>query len=234
MIKIYKKEMKAYFLNPLGYVYFTLFFLITSILFVWLNIAQGSSNFTHVLMNLRLALMIFIPTITMKLLVEERRNKTEQLLFTVPITIPQIVVGKFLAAATMLLLTLLISFIYPITLSFFTSIYFPEVISAYIGFFLLGASLIAICMFLTSFTESQVVAFLIGIGSIFGLWMFEVLTNFITNRLIREIVDAFCLIQKYGDFSSGLLNITTMFYYLTVIVMFIFLTVRQIERRRIG
>ena len=234
MIQIYKKEMKAYFLNPLGYVYLTLFFLITSILFIWLNIAQASSNFSHVLMNLRLALMIFIPTITMKLLVEERKNKTEQLLFTVPLTIPQIVIGKFLAAATMLFITLLITFIYPLTLAFFTSIYFPELISAYIGFFLLGTSLIAMCMFLTSFTESPVVAFLVGIGSIFGLWMFEVLTNFVTNRLIREILSSFCLIQKYGDFSAGILNITTIFYYLTVIVMFIFLTVRQIERRRIG
>ena len=234
MIKIFKKEMKAYLMSPLGYVYLTLFFLITSILFVWLNIAQESSDFGKVLINLRLALMIFIPAITMKLLVEERKNKTEQLLFTVPITIPQIVIGKFLAASTMLLITLLITFIYPLTLSFFATIYFPELITAYVGFFLLGSSLIAICLFLTSFTENPVIAFIIGIGSIFGLWMFEVLTTFIINRVARELLDAFCLIQKYSEFSAGVLDITIIFYYITVIAMFIFLTIRQIERRRIG
>ena len=210
MFKIYKKEMKSYLMSPLGYIYLTAFFLITSILFIWLNVLQSSSNFGAVLINLRLALMIFVPTITMKLLVEERRNKTEQLLFTVPLETSDIVIGKFLAGVTMLLLTLVVTWVYPLILSCITSVYFPELISIYIGFFLLGTSFIAMCLFLSSFTESPIVSFLVGIGSIFGLWIFEVLTNYINNRFAREFVDAFCLIQKYGDFNAGVLNITLM------------------------
>lgn len=247
MIQIFKKELKAYLLNPLGYVYLTVFFIIVTMLFVMANIGEESSNFGVVLVNLRIALMIFIPAITMNLLVEERRNKTEQLLFTVPVTIRDIVVGKFLAASAMLVITMLVTMIYPLMLSIFAKIYLPTLITAYIGFILLGMSLIALCMFMSSFMESSIISFLVGLGTIFLIWLSEnsvnIILSFASNapqigakllRLLSGILDTFCLMKKYSEFQSGLLNVSTACYYVTVVVMFVFLTIRQVERRRIG
>ena len=241
MLQIFKKELKSYLLNPLGYIYLTIFFIITSVLFVSVNVLPinadtkaSSNNFAVVIVNLRIALMIFIPAITMKLLVEERRSKTEQLLFTSPITIKGIVVGKFLAATAMLIITLIITLIYPLMLSFVTTIYIPSLITSYIGFLLLGMSLIAICLFFSSFTENPIISFLIGIGSIFFIWISGNVVNSNVNRFLYQIVDTFSIMEKMASFVRGVLDITAVFYYVTIIVMFIFLTIRQIEKRRIG
>lgn len=234
MIQIFKKELKSYLLNPLGYVYLSIFFIIASMLFAIMNVVSEDSNFGIVLLNLRIALMIFIPAITMNLLVEERKDKTEQLLFTVPVTMNSIVIGKFLAATAMLIITMLVTMIYPLMLSFFTKIYLPALITAYIGFILLGMSLIAVCMFMSSFIESPMISFLVGLGTIFLIWLGEELVRSVKIRLVLEILDTFCLMRKYMEFNGGLLNISTACYYITVVVMFVFLTIRQIERRRIG
>lgn len=251
MIQIFKKELRSYLLNPLGYVYLTIFFVIVSMLFSIENVAGEASDFGAVLGNLRIALMIFVPAITMNLLVEERRNKTEQLMFTVPVTIGDIVVGKFLAATAMLVITMLVTMIYPFMLSFLAQIYMPSLITAYIGFILLGMALIAVCMFLSSFIESPIISFLVGLGTIFLIWLGEILVGvsqvgiswffglpekwLVTiSRLFSELLDTFCLMKKYREFQGGLLNISTVCYYITIIVLFVFLTVRQIERRRIG
>ena len=234
MIQIFKRELRAYLLNPLGYVYLSIFFIIVSVLFSLANVVEESSNFGVVIANLRIVLMIFVPAITMNLLVEERRNKTEQLLFTVPVTTRDIVVGKFLAAAVMLIITMLVTMIYPLMLAFFTQIYLPTLITEYIGFILLGMSLIAVCMFISSFIESSIISFLVGVGTIFLIWLSEDLVKLARTRVLSEVLDTFCLMRKYMEFNGGTLNISTACYYITVVVMFVFLTIRQIERRRIG
>lgn len=234
MIQIFKKELKSYLLNPLGYIFLAIFFAVASMLFSIENVGNEASNFAVVLTNLRIALMIFIPAITMNLLVEERRNKTEQLLFTLPITMQDIVIGKFLAATAMLAITMLVTMIYPVMLSFVAQIYLPSLITAYIGFMLLGMSLIAVCMFISSFIESPIVSFLVGVGTIFLIWLGEMLVGWVRVRLLSEILDIFCLLKKYMEFNGGLLNISTACYYVTVVVLFVFLTIRQIENRRIG
>ena len=241
MLQIFKKEIKSYLMNPLGYIYLTIFFIITSVLFVAYNVMPlnpetkaSSNNFAVVIVNLRIALMIFIPAITMKLLVEERRNKTEQLLFTSPVTISGIVMGKFLAATAMLIITLIITFIYPFMLSLVTNIYVPSLITSYIGFLLVGMSLIAMCIFLSSFTENPIISFLVGVGSIFFIWISGSALRSVNNDILYEIIDAFSIMEKMANFVRGVLDITVVFYYITIIVMFIFLTIRQIEKRRIG
>ncbi|MBP5427152.1 MAG: ABC transporter permease subunit [Clostridiales bacterium] len=238
MIQIFKKELKSYLLNPLGYVFLVVFFCIVSMLFYMYNLEQEVSNFGVVLANLRIALMIFIPAITMNLLVEERRNKTEQLLFSVPVTISDIVIGKFLAATAMLIITIVLTMLYPAMLLIVTPIYIPSLITSYIGFLALGMSLIAICMFISSFMENSIISFIVGLGTIFFIWLGEHLIGVMKIEILSEIVDTlldtFCLMRKYMEFNGGLLNISTVWYYLTIVVMFVFLTIRQIERRRIG
>ncbi len=234
MIRIFKKELKAYLLNPLGYIFLTIFFTITALLFVAANVKESTTLFEAVIVNLRTALMIFIPAIVMKLLVEERRNKTEQLLFTSPITIRDIVIGKFLAATAMLVITLIITMIYPIMLSFVTKIYIPSLVTSYLGFLLLGMALIAVCLFLSSFTESPIISFLEGVGGIFFLWIGERVVGGVKNKYVAQFIDSFCVMGKLFNFTKGYLDITVVFYYITIIVMFVFLTIRQIEKRRIG
>ena len=234
MLRIFKKEMRAYLLNPLGYIYLTIFFVITALLFIVANVRGSSTLFEVVIVNLRTALMIFVPAIIMKLLVEERRSKTEQLLFTAPITVSSIVIGKFLAATAMLVITMIITLVYPIMLSFVTTLYIPSLITSYIGFLLLGMALIAVCLFLSSFTENTVISFLVGVGSIFFIWIGERGVGRIGNKYIAEFVDAFCMMGKLANFTRGYLDIAVVFYYITIIVTFVFLTIRQIEKRRIG
>jgi len=171
MTAIYKKELRAYFTHMMGYVFLAFMLLVIGIGFSQSNVRGLSANFQHALQSATMFFFILIPVLTMRLFSEEARQKTDQLIFTSPLSIPAIVVGKFLAAFSLFVFALVISVVFPIILSRFGELPLNHIIGTYIGFALIGAACIAVGVFISVLTDNQIIAAVITIGAIFLMFI---------------------------------------------------------------
>jgi len=188
MLAILKRELKTYFLTPVGYIFMGFFLLISGFFFAFGNLFQGNPSYNSMLGTITFVFMILVPILTMRLLAEETRQKTDQLLLTSPLRVTQIVLGKYLAAVAVFLLTVAVTFVYPIILSFYGSIAIAEIIGGYIGFLLLGASFIAVGLFVSSLTENQVVAAVVTFSMLLFFWIMDGLHQYLPNTTTSGIV----------------------------------------------
>ncbi|MGM9549738.1 MAG: ABC transporter permease [Faecousia sp.] len=158
MRAVFRHELSSYFTNVTGYVFSAFVLLFTGIYTMVYNLQSASVHFEYVLGSMSFVFIIIIPILTMRTLAEERRQKTDQLLYSLPLTMTQVVLGKFAAMIAVFAVPLAIICLYPLVLRAYGSVYLPAAYSAIAGFFFLGASLIAIGMYISSVTESQAVA----------------------------------------------------------------------------
>lgn len=158
MRAVFKHELNSYFTNLMGYVFGTFLLLFAGLYTMVINIDQKLVSFEEVFYNMDFIFMIIIPVLTMRVLAEERRQKTDQLLYSLPLTMTKVVLGKYLAMLVILALPTAIICLYPLVLTAYGSVHLPTVMAAAIGFFLLGAALLAIGMYISSVTENQAVA----------------------------------------------------------------------------
>ena len=144
MKAIYKREIKMYFSSMIGYVFIAFFVLITAVYFSLQNILSLSPDFQYVFSSVIMMFLILAPMLTMRLLSEEKKQRTDQMLLTSPVSIPAIVLGKYLAAVTVFLISLVITGIFPVILSFFGTVAVAQILGSYIGFCLLCSAFIAV------------------------------------------------------------------------------------------
>lgn len=230
MAAIFWKEVKSYFYSPMAYILIGLFMLLTSIFFLP-NLLYGVGSFTNGLSNMGFILLFIVPVLTMRLLAEDRKSGTEVLLITSPASITSMVAGKYLAACFVFLIMTVLSFIYPIVLFAFGATFTVDLIGAYIGFILLGMTYIAVGVFASSLTESQVVAVIISYVSLLLMWLSDSLASMV-GGFASKILSWFSLLSRYEDFTRGILGLSPVVYYLSFIAVFLFFTVRVIEKRR--
>lgn len=223
MFAVLKKELKSYFLSPIGYVFIGLFLLMTSVFFYLDILSYGMSKFESMFYSLATILTFITPILTMRMFSEEKKEGTDQLLFTSPRRITSIVFGKFLAALCVLLITELLTFIYYFILMYFGS---PDFVSAIVtlgGFLLLGAAYISFGMFASSITENQVIAAILTIG-------FFILTWFLPE--INEIFSSLSLINMFDKFPSGQIDLSEIVTFVSFILLFVALTIIVLQRRK--
>lgn len=158
MRAVLKHELSSYFTNLSGYVFGAFLLLFAGIYTMVYNIQSATTNFEYVLGGMSFVFLVIVPILTMRVLAEERRQKTDQLLYSLPLTMTQVVIGKYIAMLIIFAVPLLIISVYPVVLTAFGNIHLPAAFSAIVGFFFLGAALIAIGMYISSVTESQAVA----------------------------------------------------------------------------
>lgn len=158
MKAIFKHELCSYFSGLTGYVFGAFLLLFAGIYCMVYNLKNMLVNFEYVFGGMAFIFLIVIPILTMRVLSEEKRQKTDQLLYSLPISMTSVVIGKYLAMLVMLLIPLGIVATYPLVLSIYGNVYLPASYGSLLGFFFLGAALIAVGMFLSSITESQAVA----------------------------------------------------------------------------
>lgn len=230
MFAIYKRELKSYFYSPIAYVIIGLFFVFTSILFMLGNLYAGSTNMTSIIGTMGFLLIFFVPIITMKTIAEDRKNGTEVLLATSPVKLTSRVIGKFLASFSVFLSITLLSMIYPLILSGFGSVSFGLLFGQYLGFILLGMAFIAIGIFASSLTENQIIAAVIGVVILFVIWLLDALSSTI-GGFIGKVMQWISLTTRYSDFNYGDLKLSNIFYLISIAVIFIFLTIRVIDRK---
>jgi len=248
MLAIYKRELRSYFLTSVAYVYLATLFVFFGMFFLFNNVlarvsymgpAPISGNFAPVFGQMLIILLFLTPVLTMKLLSEERRQKTDQLLHTVPTSTFEIVLAKYLSALTVFSTGMVISMIYPALIHFMADAPVKSLISAYLGFYLVGACFIAICVFASAITESQFISALVGFGIILGMWFMEFLASYIKPdessffvTLFRTAFDSLAIVSRFSDFQSGIIKLASVIYYLSWAIFFLFLTMRTIDKRR--
>ena len=292
MISIFKREIKAYFVTPIGCLYMGLFLLITGIYFAFSNLVSQSSYYSNFLGSILFIYLFAIPLLTMRLFSEEKRQRTDQLLLTSPISIPEIVCGKFLAALALYGLSLVVTVLYAVIIAIYGDLMVWETLGSYIGFLFLGACYISVGVFVSASTENQLTAALVTFFTLFVIWLIDpiaqmvpsdvmagaisagalalivVLFLFINTRnwfislivlvlaaavilflyfyvsgyyyLYRNVFDGFLqkflgwfsLNRRYQNFSMGLLKFEALLYYISFSGLFLFLTIRLIEKRR--
>lgn len=232
MKAIFNREFNSYFTSMLGYVFLTIFLLLTGVMFYVVNIRFMTARMTNFFSIVNNWALFLLPLLTMRLFSEDRKQKTDQLLLTAPISTKEIVFGKYLAAFGIFMVGVLITLIYPVILAFTGNLPVAETISCYVGFILLCSAILAIGAFMSSITESQIVAAVATYGVlIFTLLLGSVASN-VSNEIIVKILLWLSPVQRFSDFTLGILNFEPIIYYLSITGLFLFFTVMVFERRR--
>lgn len=233
MKAIFKREMRAYFTTPVGYIFTGIFLIMSGLLFIRYNLYGGHTSLDGMLYGLLIIIMLLISVLTMRLFSEERSLKTDCLLLTSPVKIYGIVLGKFFAAVSVFIITLLLTFLYIIVIAIHATPAYAQIFCNYIGFALLGITYISIGIFISSLTESQIISAIITFAVLFGLHLLGAVQNSISNPFLSEIVSWFVLTARFEEFNLGVLNIVPIVYYLSITALFLFLTGLVIEYRRL-
>ena len=232
MLAIWKKEVQAYYLSPIAYVFTGVFMLVSGLFFTLSNILSYNASFIGTLSSLTFLFMLVVPILTMRLLSEERLHKTDQLLLTAPVSLTAVVVGKYLAALTVFAVTLLVSGVYPLVLMIFGNPAVGEIMTGYVGFFLLGAAIISVGVFMSSLTESQVTAAVTTFGILLFLQLIEAIVPSLDAPWLITAFQWISIYYRFETFSMGLLSLVPSLYYISFVAVFLFLTIRVMDRRR--
>lgn len=235
MFAIYKREMRSYFTTPTGYVFIVVFALASAFIFSLAVLQLQTSDVAMYYMILMYSYIILIPLLTMKSFSEEKRSKTEQLILTSPVGIVSVVFAKFFAALTMLAGSLALTLVYLIPLGKYAEDpNWGKVFGCLIGIILIGICFIAIGLFMSSLTENQFTAAVSTMAILAVLVVIAVINNIINVYAIRVVLDWISIYSRFSNFTYGIFDVPSCVYYLSVCAVFLFLTVRVFERRRIA
>ena len=224
MWAIIKKELKTYFLSPIGYVVIGILLLVFSLFFWLTTIQSGSVDLSSLYYYVALyGLIIAVPMLTMRMFSEERKNGTEQLLLTSPISITKVVLGKLIASLGVIIITLLISFGYFGLVSLFGKASIMSVLTAMLGFILVSVAALSVGMFASSITENQVISAIVTVA-------FLVLTLFIEN--IRSSLSSLSIMSFYEKFPVGVISLKEIAGLVSFSIVFIALTILVMQRRK--
>lgn len=237
MKAIYKRELRSYFQSMIGYVFIAFLALFVGIYFLAYNLNGGYPYFSYCLYGVSFILMIAVPVLTMKCFAEERKNKSDQLLLTSPVSLTEIVVGKYLAMVTVFLISMLLFCFYPLVIKMNGTAYLKVDYLAMFAFFLLGCVYISIGMFLSALTESQIIAAISTFGVLMVLWLWEGIASLLPSNAVGTflagIMEKTELSHIFTDiFFNNLLSISGLIFYVSLIVLFNFFTVQSIQKRR--
>lgn len=234
MIAIYKREVRAFFNSFIGWLFLAATLLMLGIYFTVYNIIYGYPSIVYVLQSVVFLFMIAIPILTMRILAEDRKQKTDQLILTAPVTIGKIVLGKFLALLSVYIIPVVIIGSAPIILSFFGSFQIGVSYTALLGFCLYGAFALSLGLFVSSLTESIIISAVITFAALFLGYLMSGLCSIIsqTGNLLTKILSAFDIIGRFDDMSNGTLYVPAVVYYISFTLFMLFCTTQSIQKRR--
>ena len=188
MIAVYKRELRSYLTSMIGYLFIFFILLLTGIYFSAYQLGAAYPRFEYTLSALTFVFLISVPILTMRVLAEERKQKTDQLLLTAPVSIEKIVFGKYFALVTIFAIPMLIMCLYPLLMTKFGTVSLGAAYTAILGFFLLGCANLAIGVFISSLTESQVIAAVLTFVILFALYMMNGISYFFSEGALSTCV----------------------------------------------
>ncbi len=285
MTAILKHELRSYFNSFTAYVFGAFLLIFIGFGAMYYNLENAVANFEYVFSYGCIALIIVIPLLTMRVIAEERKQKTDQLLYSLPVSTTQIILGKYMALLTVFLIPMALIGVYPVLFSQYGDVYLPTSYGALIAFFVMGAAMVALGVFLSSLTENQGFAAGLGVavilfdyfsvslseyavstavGTVVALAVIAIALGFLVRSMTRnnkvafgvgagllavlgiiyfvdasllegllpEVIGKLSLFEHFYIFISGVFDWTGIVYYLTVVVLFLFLSVQSLEKRR--
>lgn len=247
---VFKKEMRLYFTSPVAYVVFTFFLLIVGYffysIFAFYNLTSMQAtmnpafardlNITDAIMrplfsNTGIILLFFIPMLTMRLFSEEKRSGTIELLLTYPVRDGEVLLGKFAAATVLFLMLLGLTALYPAIVGYFTRVEWGPLFSGYLGLLLLGSSFLAVGILVSSLTENQIVASFATFAILLGFWVIGWSADLVGGNW-RGVFQYLSILEHLDSFGRGVIDTKDVLYYLSVIALSLFLTLRSLESKR--
>ncbi|MCX7881063.1 MAG: ABC transporter permease subunit [Patescibacteria group bacterium] len=233
MKNLYKKEINYYLSNPIGYLVLILFGVFANFLFIKDIFIVGSASMRGFFGIVPWLLMVFIPALAMRVLSEEKRVNTIEVLLTLPFSETEIVLSKFFALLVLAVIGLFLTMSLPISLSFLSKVYLPEIFIGYLGLVFLAGSFISIGVFFSNLTKNQVVAFLSSILLIFFLLVLS--TDYFANvlpKFLNDVLIYFSPIFHLQNFVKGVIDLRSVFYFTSLTLVFLFLTIISLEKRK--
>lgn len=232
MFAIFKRELRAYFTSPLGYVFLAIFYAFSGLFFYIFALSVGSTDISSVFLMMFMVLMIFVPLLTMRLLSEDKKQKTDQLTLTAPVSLLSIVMGKFLAAYAIFAIGVAVMPIYGFVMSTFATVSWLPIWGNTVGLLLLGGIFVSIGLFVSSLTENQMIA---AIGSFFinlMILLMNTLTSALPSGFFQDVLSSISVYSRYSQITNGIFSLSSLIFFISVIFIFLFLTVRVLEKRR--
>ncbi len=229
MFAVLKRELSAYFSSPIGYIYLAVFYVFSGYFFFGV-LYSNTTSLSNVFNGMFTIIMLLIPILTMRLMSEDLKNKTDQALLTAPISLLSLVLGKFLSALIVYCLGVAITLVYAIVIATFAPPDWTVVFGNVLG--MLGAALIAIGMFISALTENQVIAAVGGFAVGFSLILVNSLASLISTEWLKKFVSGLSFMERYDEFTNGILDISNIFFFISICAVFVFFTVRVFEKRR--
>ncbi|MDI3481593.1 MAG: gliding motility-associated transport system permease protein [Tepidanaerobacteraceae bacterium] len=227
---IFKKELKSYIQSPLAYAVVSVIMALAGYFFCVSLFTSRIAEMTSLFMNLAVILIFAVPILTMKLVAGEEQDGTIEFLLTSPITIPQLVLGKYLASLALFIAITILTFIFP---GILLSISTPDkgvIITSYLGFLLLLAAYIAIGIMCSSFTSSQIVASISGFGILLLFWIVGWMSGNISGAL-GQFAKALSISEHYGDFLRGVIDTTHIIYFLSITIVSLLIAMLGVAKR---
>ena len=231
MSAIFKREFKAYFTSPVGYIVLAAFAFFLGVAFCSAY-TSGYAEIASVFSFMSTIIIFAIPILTMRLMSEDRRLKVDQALLTAPVRLSGIVMGKFFAALAVFALPFVLTLIFQLIFALHVTVDWMIFISNLLGVLLFGGALIAIGLFISSLTESQAVAARGSLAISLLLILIDSLASLTTNTIVQTVVGWISFNGRYQAFVTGVLDLSNIIYFLSLAGVFLFLTVRVLEKKR--
>ena len=232
MFAIFKRELKAYFTSPLGYVFLAIFYAFSGLFFYIFSLSVGSTDISSVFLMMFIVLMVFVPLLTMRLLSEDKKQKTDQLILTAPVSLLSIVMGKFLAAYAIFAVGVAVMPVYGFVMSTFATVSWLPIWGNTVGLLLLGGIFVSIGLFISSLTENQMIAAIGGFFINLMILLMNTLKSALPNGFLQDVLSSISVYSRYSEITSGIFSLSSLIFFVSVIFIFLFLTVRVLEKRR--
>ena len=231
---IYRREMHAFFISGVAYVFLTVFFLLSGIFFYNGVITSGTSDTSPMFGSMFMIVLFLIPILTMKLLSEEKKNRTDQGLLTAPVGLWSIVLGKYFAALTLFIIAESIIFVYAFIINYLGDVVWQTLLGNYFAMLFLGAAFIAVGLFISSLTENQMAAAIASMLALFMLYLIDNIAQTVSNEYISKAMLSLSFYTKFIEFTRGVFSLSSVLFFLSTAFLFNFLTVRVLDKRRWG
>lgn len=234
MSAIYKRELKSYFRSFIGLLFIAVTLFFVSLYYTAVNLFQGYPYFSYALSSVVILFLISVPVLTMRSLAEEKRNRTDQMILTAPVSIGGIVMGKYLALLTVFAIPTGFVAIYPLIMGSFGDIPTSEAYLSLFAFFLYGMMAIAIGLLVSSLTESQVIASVLTFIILFLAYMMDSICGLIssTGNWLTAILRCLDMYTPFSNLLNGTLDVKSVVYFISMTALALFLTVQSIQKRR--
>jgi ABC-2 type transport system permease protein len=224
--------LRSYFVSPVGYVALALWLCGVGFFFAWIVMQTKQASMQDWFGTAQVLLLFVGPALTMRLLADEQSTGTLELLMTAPVRSWEVVVGKFIGAALFWLTMLGATFFYPVILKVFGNPDIGPIFSAYLGLYLMGAAFLAIGVFTSSLTSSQVIAYIMAFVALLILYVIASFAPNVGNEQVSNVLTALSVTSRFADFARGVVDSANILFYLSVIAGALFATVQILEARR--